>query len=125
MALGADDEQSSGGANLLRLLRDGGLVLFQQLFVGMANLQDFRVVGLGVGVSLLQKLPREVHPGKLRFRKEIGVAAQHDVGTAACHVGGDGHGAQLACLGYDLGFLLMMLGVQDAVGDALPLQKLA
>ena len=124
MALGADDEQSSGGANLLRLLRDGGLVLFQQLLVGMAYLQDFRVVGFGVGVGLLQKRLREIHPGKLRLCQEIGVAAQHDVGTAACHIGGDGHGAQLARLGYDLGFLLMVLGVQDAVGDALPLQKL-
>jgi hypothetical protein len=39
-------------------------------------------------------------------------AAQHDVGAAAGHVGGDGDAAGQAGLGDHLGFLGMLLGVQ-------------
>ncbi len=43
---------------------------------------------------------------------ELGVAAQHDIGTTACHVGGDGDGALFTGLRHDLGFALVVLGVQ-------------
>ena len=43
---------------------------------------------------------------------ELGVAAQHDIGTTACHVGGDGDGTLFTGLRYDLGFALVVLGVQ-------------
>jgi hypothetical protein len=46
------------------------------------------------------------------------VAAEHDVGAAAGHVGGDGDGADLAGAGDDLRFLLVVLGVQHLVRDA-------
>jgi hypothetical protein len=45
------------------------------------------------------------------------VAAEHDVGTAAGHVGGDGHHAGLAGLGDDAGLALVLLGVQHLVRD--------
>ena len=48
--------------------------------------------------------------------------AEFDVGAAAGHVGGDGDGAALAGAGDDLGFLLVVLGVEDGVDDALPLE---
>ena len=41
VALGADDEQAAGGTDLLRLLRDVGLVLFQQFLVGAGELSEF------------------------------------------------------------------------------------
>ena len=47
------------------------------------------------------------------------VAAQHDVGSSAGHVGGDGHGAGTSGLGDDLGLLLVVLGVQYPVADFL------
>ena len=53
---------------------------------------------------------------------EVGVAAEEDVGSAAGHVGGDGDHAEAAGLGYDLGFLLVELGVEDDVADALALE---
>ena len=53
---------------------------------------------------------------------EFGVAAEQNVGTAAGHVGGDGDHAKAACLGDDLGFALVQLGVEHDVADALALQ---
>ncbi len=50
------------------------------------------------------------------------VAAEEDVGTAAGHVGGDGDHAEAAGLGDDLGLLLMELGVEDDMPDALALE---
>ena len=52
-------------------------------------------------------------------REVLGVAAEHDVRAAACHVGGDGHGAELAGLGDDLRLALVLLGVQHVVRHAL------
>ena len=52
-------------------------------------------------------------------RALIGLAAEHDVGAAAGHVGGDGDGGVAARLRDDAGFLLVLLGVQHAVLDAL------
>ncbi len=53
------------------------------------------------------------------------VAAEQDVGTAAGHVGGDGDHAEASGLGDDLGFLLVELGVEDDVADALALEDVA
>ena len=53
----------------------------------------------------------------------LGIAAEDDVGAAAGHVRGDGHGAQPAGLGDDLGLALVVLGVEDVVGDAPLLQQ--
>ena len=49
---------------------------------------------------------------------ELGVAAEHDVGAAAGHVGRDGDGALAAGLGDDRGLALVVLGVEDLVRDA-------
>ena len=45
-----------------------------------------------------------------------------NVGAAAGHVGGDGHRAALAGARDDLGFLLVILRVQDGVDDSRLLQ---
>ena len=68
-----------------------------------------------VRAALAQRLPGE----KLR------VAPEQDVRAATGHVGGDGHRAHPARLRDDLGFLLVVLGVEDlVVGDAALLEKL-
>ena len=41
--------------------------------------------------------------------------AEHDVGAAPGHVGGDRHAATLAGVGDDVGFLLVQLGVEHGV----------
>ena len=51
-------------------------------------------------------------------RQELGVAAEHDVGAAARHVGRDRDGAVAAGLGHDLGLALVLLRVQHLVADA-------
>ena len=48
----------------------------------------------------------------------FGIAAEDDVGAAAGHVGGDGHGSLAAGLGDDLGLALVVLGVEHLVLDA-------
>ena len=45
----------------------------------------------------------------------LDIAAEHDVGAAAGHVGGDGDHAGPAGLGHDLGLLGMLLGVEHLV----------
>ena len=45
----------------------------------------------------------------------LGVAAQHDVGASACHIGGDRHGARASRLGNDIRLTLMVLGIQHIV----------
>ena len=125
VALGADDEQSAGGADLFGLAGDLRLVLGQLLGKQGPGGQNVGVVGIGVAGGVHDDLfgitgLHQVGPGQV-----LGVAAQHDVSAAAGHVGGHGDGAQLAGLGHDLGFLLMVLGVEEVVGDALPGQQMA
>ena len=55
---------------------------------------------------------------------EFGIAAEQNVGAAAGHVGGDGDHAFASGLGHDLGFALVILGVEHDVLDALLLQQL-
>ena len=50
---------------------------------------------------------------------------QLDIGTTACHVGGNGHCLVDAGLGHDLRLQLMELGVENLVGNPLPLKHLA
>ncbi len=94
MALGADDMQTARGLDLLvqRLplvlqLRDApGLLFVRQGFVGH-------------------------HEAGLLFH----IAAQHDVGTTARHVGGDGDHLGPAGLRDDLGLARVLLGVEHLV----------
>ena len=79
--------------------------------------------GLGVFVLVLHRVQVfGQRPGQLFAQLRLGhighVAAQHDVGAAARHVGGDGHSALFAGLRHDLRLAVMLLGVQHVVLDA-------
>jgi hypothetical protein len=71
-------------------------------------------------------LPLRLHPrllqlgGVLREQVQLGLerAAEHDVGTAAGHVGGDGDRLRAAGLGDDMRLALVLLGVEHFVRDA-------
>ena len=54
---------------------------------------------------------------------EVRIAAEQNIGSTACHVGGDSHHAEAACLRHDLGFALVELGVEHHVAHALSLQN--
>ncbi len=85
VALGADDVQAAGGLDLLVATLPFGLDL--EL-----------VVRVGIFAQRVQ----------LCFQR----TAQHDVGTATGHVGGDGHRARHARVGDDGRFAVVLLGVQ-------------
>ena len=53
--------------------------------------------------------------GRQRGELRLEVAAEHDVGAAAGHVGGDGHRARAAGLRDDVRLALVLLGVQHLV----------
>src|SRR5690606_15130504 len=96
VTLGADDHEAAGIEG--RLLGDGDL--FLDASDAAVALDAFETLGL-LGDAHLQ------------------VAAELDVGTTARHVGGDGDGARHAGIGDDLGFLLVVAGVEHGnVGNA-------
>ena len=78
-----------------------------------------------VPVVLRNVEPRGVLDAAAGPRPCLGIAAQDDVGAAAGHVGGDGHGAFAAGLGDDLGLALVILGVQHFVLDAAAIEHVA
>ena len=59
---------------------------------------------------------------QLQVGQELGVATEHDVGTASRHVGGHGHRSLAARLRDHGGLPLVLLRVEDLVRDALLLQ---
>ena len=82
------------GLDLGQLLVPGGLVLLR-------------------GLDRVQAALAQPHVGE-----EVDVAAQHDVGAAAGHVGGHRDRAAPARLGDDARLLLVVLGVEHVVRDA-------
>ena len=98
VALGADDVEAAGGEDLLLVLR--------RLRAVSSARQLLRTACLALGISL-----------RAAARRGLGIAAEHDVGAAAGHVGRDRDGARRARLGDDLGLALVELGVQDDVRD--------
>ena len=123
VTLGAQDEEAAHFPDLVGLGLDLGLVLGLGLGEHLPGVQDVLVVGLGEAGGLGDEVVGEAGLPEVVLGQELGVAAQHDVGTTAGHVGGHGDGAELAGLGHDLGFLLVVLGVEDVVLHAGLLQK--
>ena len=95
MALGADDVEAAGLHNLV--------VALLPFLLDLCNLLLGRVLEV---LDLL--LP---------------VAAEDDIGSAACHVGGDGDRLRSAGLGDDLGLARVVLRVEDLVLDALRVKE--
>ncbi len=98
VALGAEDVQAAGLEHLLAL----GLRTVRRYFASAA--WNFGSTG-----SLVPACGR---------RHELGIAAEHDIGAAAGHVGRNRDCAEAAGLGDDFRFALMVLGVQHVMLDA-------
>ena len=125
VALGADDEQAAGRTDLFSLFLDDGFVIGHPLGEQLPGGQNIFIVGVSVAGGVHDDLLRvtglhQIGPGEV-----LGVAAQHDIRTTAGHVGGHGDGAQLTGLSHDLGFLLVVFGVQQIVLNAFPLEQVA
>ena len=72
-----------------------------------------------IAASLFVALGTVLHLAEFALDAHFKVAAELDVGAAAGHVGGDGDGARHAGLRDDIGFLLVVAGVQDLeIGEA-------
>ena len=125
VALGADDEKAAGLPDLLRLLGDDGLMLGHFLSEQLPGIQNLLVVGVSVAGGVHDDLFGVTGLHQVSSGQILGVAAQHDIGTTAGHVGSHGDRTQLTGLSHDLSFLLVVLGVQQVVLDALPGQQLA
>ncbi len=102
MAFGADDVETAGREDLFALAGTGDEVLIVGVLIGLRLGLDSRI-GLGAG-------------------EPFGVAAEEDVGAAAGHVGGDGDRPLAPGLSHDRSLTLVVLGVQDDVGDPLALE---
>ena len=59
---------------------------------------------------------------RLSFR--FVAASKSNVRSATCHIGGDGYGAESSGLSNDLGFLIVVGGVQHTAGDHAMFQHL-
>jgi hypothetical protein len=93
-----------------------------------AGRDDLLFVFFAVGPNFFEDLElaciRQIlFPVQNLFEHEVGIAAQDNVSAAARHIRGDGDGALASGLGDDLGFSLMLLGVEDVVFHAVPAQE--
>ena len=105
VALGAQHVEAADVDDVLGLF--GGLRL---------DLRQFLVPGRLVLVGRLDRVQAPL--AQPRVQQEVDVAAEHDVGAAAGHVGGDGDRPAPAGLGDDAGLLLVELRVEHVVRDA-------
>ena len=125
MPLGAQDVKAAGLTHLFRLGGDLLFVLGQQLLEAPAGGQDLLILRFAVGGCLVQQVLLHALAAQGVLGQILGVAAQHDIGAAARHVGGNGDRPGLTGLCDDLRLLFVVLGVQHLVGNAAGLQHLA
>ncbi len=59
---------------------------------------------------------------QLLAREKLGISAEQNIGSAACHVGGNRHHTQTSGLRHELGFAFVLLGVEHDVANAFALQ---
>ena len=106
VALGADHVEAAGVLDLVVL---GGDLLL--------DLLDHRRPGGLVGLAVLERV--EALLAQLLVGEELHRAAEHDVGAATGHVGGHGDRALVPGQRDDLRLVVVLLGVQHGVRDAL------
>ena len=134
MALGAENEKPAGGSYVvvffvgLRFVTDEDfipLVGWNHVFIaGVIPDRTLAVVhfGLNLALSGAQWLGNSLFDAFLLGR-ELGIAAQKNVGSAARHVSGNRDHAFTAGLRNDLRLTLVIFGVQDDVPDIFFLQQ--
>ena len=121
MALGTDDEKAACVSHELCLLVDLHLIFGVGLLIRSSCGEDFGVVRFGKGVGLCDELVGKTLLFEVALGHELRVAAEHDIRTAACHVGRDCDRAEMTGLRDDFGFLFVVLGVQDVMRNSLAL----
>ena len=123
VALGAEDEQAADGAHLFGLRVRLSLVYLHALGKQRARGEDVLIVRLGVAGSFGDGGLVIAGLAQVGLGHELGVAAEGDIGAAACHVRRYRNCAELTGLSDDLGFLFMVLGVEHRVRDTAALEQ--
>ena len=122
--LGADDEQTARLADLLcqRLYLGAELVIQTSVYLACCKHlfgdRHRRADGCADNLLLVSLLSH------LLLCKELGVAAEQDIGASTRHVRSDGNGAETTCLCDYLRLALMVLCIKHGVLDALETQTL-
>ena len=121
VALGADDEKAACVSHELCLLVDLHLIFGVGFFIGGSCGENFGVVRFGKGVGFGDEFIGKTLLFEVALGHELCVAAEHDIRAAACHVGRDRDRAEVTGLRDDLGFLFVVLGVQNVMRDTFTL----
>ena len=132
MPLGRDDVQAAarhdfvvlGIGLLLQRLVDALVLLARHPVEVVQVIEVDELVVVDELRFALGQLLGDLVAERLLARHELGVAAEQDVGAAAGHVRGDRDRALAARLRDDLGFLRVVLRVEDDVLDAAQLEQL-
>ena len=122
MPLGAEDKETARCADLVRLGLDRFLILFVQRGKGATRFKNGFVVRDRAARGQCNEIFLDAHSAHLALGKVLRIAAEHNIGTAPRHVGGNGDSAEFTCLCDDLGFSLVVLRIQHNVCDAVLLQ---
>ena len=123
MALGADDVQAAQRHDALVLGVGFLLEALVELAVALTRVQHDLIDVFVVAGGCLDDLVGVVFLPHGAAGQKVRIAAQQDVRAAAGHVGGDGHGPHVTGLGHDLGFLLVILGVEHLMAHAAQLDE--
>ena len=83
----------------------------QQLSKAGTCVKNLLVVSFTKAGSLQDHFLTHAFPAQLILGGVFRITAQHDVGAAPCHVGGNRHRCEMTGLGYDLGFFFMIFGI--------------
>ena len=104
MAFTANNAKTASGDNLVVLNLPLGLEFFD-----LSGLFFFRQIRIGLNV----------------INMLIDAAAQHDIGTAASHIGCNRHHAGAACFQHNLSFTFVLLSVEHIVLNAFLVEQFA
>ena len=118
MPFGTENKESSNLANLLRFGIGHFLVCGKLLCKKGPRLGDGFILCFGITGSFGNHSIVITSLLQVVFGKVLGIAAQHDIGAAACHVRSNRDSAEFARLRNDLRFLLVILCIQHCVRNA-------
>ncbi len=125
MPLRADNAQAAERDNLLLFRFDLGLKIVHVLIVQLARTLNLLGLRGENGRGKVDILFLEPFLFELFLSHKLGVAAQHNVSTAARHVGGYRHLMQPPRLRYNHSLFLVVFGVEHVVRDLATAQNLA
>lgn len=115
VALGAQNKQAARLANLIGFVFNLLFVFVFKLLEFCPCLKDFFILGFGKAFASAISSSGYCSFFISAVAKNSALPAKHNVGSASRHVGGDGYGAELACLRNYFSLALVILCVEHIV----------